>query len=546
MSGHPEAVQECVPTEGQAEALCPPPEAAKKWLEDYRSTDEIAHQSAIRAGSDWLQSKVQSLSEHLEAFLEFDQDLANDAFAACANLEVPKGLRISWFESETEKPGLLKFPVGLQVKGDLFLTNCGFENLPEGLTVEGNLWLWSCKHWSSFPSGMMVGRGLFSGGNLSLQDCEQWDGSIPADASVFGKIEVEDHHFTVPRGGVTADELRWMNALEKKCTHFLQAWQGGELEAAHACMDSLLSELETETWLVGVSGRGLGLAIRILVGLSPEFAKAVLETIDIVHWVVGDVDLSNCRGLTHFPGGMNIHGDLDLSNCGDLVAIELGMVIDGDLSLSHCDKLETLPKRLEVGRCLDLTGCSSLETLPESMSVATASNFSPLSLHHCFRWNGLLPKQMKMPLSFISPEGKLKHTRNVRWQHFRATIGTWLRASRLYRFARSLRIAAITWKHARDYCRLLDTWMQTHPELSDSRALNDLILECGGWSGGLAEVRGGLFHLLMYHILWETKEFKFKDTDLSGRDFALMEKAAGMEIARHFPKKLKAWREGRP
>lgn len=85
----------------------------------------------------------------------------------------------------------------------LLLADSGsLQTLPEGLMVGGNLDLASCKSLLALPSGLYVEDDLY------LSGCCSWDGVIPEDAVVRGRVITEKH----PHPGVTLAEWRKLQA----------------------------------------------------------------------------------------------------------------------------------------------------------------------------------------------------------------------------------------------------------------------------------------------------------------------------------------------
>src|SRR3569832_2160914 len=64
--------------------------------------------------------------------------------------------------------------------------------------------------------------------------------------------------------------------------------------------------------------------------------------------VTGDLDLSDCKGLTSTPEGLHVKDGLILSRCTGLTALSEGLTVGGDLYLSICTGLAALPKGLTV------------------------------------------------------------------------------------------------------------------------------------------------------------------------------------------------------
>ena len=97
-------------------------------------------------------------------------------------------------------------PRDLRVGGTLDLQSSAIEDLPEGLWVGGQLNLWETPI-GELPLNLRVegtidleasdirslSAGLWVGEDLCLPRCHSWDGQIPADAHVGGKVQTDTH-----------------------------------------------------------------------------------------------------------------------------------------------------------------------------------------------------------------------------------------------------------------------------------------------------------------------------------------------------------------
>jgi hypothetical protein len=81
---------------------------------------------------------------------------------------------------------LTALPDQFTVKGSLDLKGSGVSALGDGLTVGGSLGLEGTPI-QTLPSKLAIG------GDLFLYECVQWDGCVPEDARVGGRIFTEDH-----------------------------------------------------------------------------------------------------------------------------------------------------------------------------------------------------------------------------------------------------------------------------------------------------------------------------------------------------------------
>jgi hypothetical protein len=85
---------------------------------------------------------------------------------------------------------LSRLPTGFEVGGGLMIgERTSLKELPSGLTVHGDL----CLNWSdieSLPTGLVVD------GDLFLDRAERWDGDIPHDAVIGGRIYTEKYPYS--------------------------------------------------------------------------------------------------------------------------------------------------------------------------------------------------------------------------------------------------------------------------------------------------------------------------------------------------------------
>jgi hypothetical protein len=107
--------------------------------------------------------------------------------------------------------GITALPANLQVKGHLFLEGTSLAALPPSLQVGGNLNA-SGTLVADLPANFRVGGnfilsmtllcslppGLVVGGSLGLVACPQWDGVVPADTQVQGRIHTSLHPQGLP------------------------------------------------------------------------------------------------------------------------------------------------------------------------------------------------------------------------------------------------------------------------------------------------------------------------------------------------------------
>ncbi|CAM0116861.1 NEL-type E3 ubiquitin ligase domain-containing protein [Rhabdochlamydiaceae symbiont of Dictyostelium giganteum] len=86
-------------------------------------------------------------------------------------------------------------------------------------------------------------------------------------------------------------------------------------------------------------------------------------------YVKGNIDFSDCQGLTHLPKDLKVGKDLKLSRCPDLIAVSQRLKVAGNLTFSHCQGLTHLPDDLEVTGDLNLFYCAALITIPKIFKV---------------------------------------------------------------------------------------------------------------------------------------------------------------------------------
>jgi hypothetical protein len=86
---------------------------------------------------------------------------------------------------------VLTLPEALDVEGNLMLPCKGIERLPRDLKIGSNLWL-ERSPIVSLPEGLDVRFSIW------LRRCRDWDGRIPADARVGGRVFSDRHIQGVP------------------------------------------------------------------------------------------------------------------------------------------------------------------------------------------------------------------------------------------------------------------------------------------------------------------------------------------------------------
>jgi hypothetical protein len=93
---------------------------------------------------------------------------------------IPEGLRVEG-SLNLASTQVTYLPDGFRVAYDLILDFTGFTHLPTGLWVGGSL------HLADVPIRHLP-EGLHVGGTLDLSTCPHWDGQIPADTFLGGRL----------------------------------------------------------------------------------------------------------------------------------------------------------------------------------------------------------------------------------------------------------------------------------------------------------------------------------------------------------------------
>lgn len=98
-------------------------------------------------------------------------------------LTLPKGLVVEEDLVLSLCGALAGLPAKLNVGGDLEVSRCpALTRLPSGLRVGGDVWANGCRRLRHLPSGLVVG------GDLFLRGCPAWDGAVPKDAEIGGRV----------------------------------------------------------------------------------------------------------------------------------------------------------------------------------------------------------------------------------------------------------------------------------------------------------------------------------------------------------------------
>lgn len=114
---------------------------------------------------------------------------------------------------------------------------------------------------------------------------------------------------------------------------------------------------------------------------AEEFKEALLSQKlpknPIPFQVNGDLDLTECTGLTILPKQLTIRGNLYLSGCSSLISLPHNLRVEGNLYLNECTGLKTLPEGLTVigNVYVHDTGITS-SNLPNNINIKGILEFS--------------------------------------------------------------------------------------------------------------------------------------------------------------------------
>jgi hypothetical protein len=104
---------------------------------------------------------------------------------------LPQGLAVTGSLMVSGLQSLTSLPEGLRVGGSLSLDGTAVTFLPDGLDIGGGLYL-------TGSSLIGLGCGLRVGADLDLTNCRGWNGQIPADTEVAGKVLSDRHEEGIP------------------------------------------------------------------------------------------------------------------------------------------------------------------------------------------------------------------------------------------------------------------------------------------------------------------------------------------------------------
>jgi hypothetical protein len=161
------------------------------FLEDFPD-----HKAAIAAFGLWGCPNPEGANAALNGYLDGRSvagaiDLSHRSWVT----SLPKGLRVS-LDLDCTRTGLTALPDGLTVGAWLWLGETRITALPDGLTVPGTLVLKKTPL-ATLPQGLTVN------GNLDVTGCSAWDGVIPPDARIRGRIYLDGFPM-----GITLEDFR--------------------------------------------------------------------------------------------------------------------------------------------------------------------------------------------------------------------------------------------------------------------------------------------------------------------------------------------------
>ena len=210
---------------------------------------------------------------------------------------------------------ITSLPAGLQVGGDLDLTDTGITSLPAGLRVGGSLDI-SGIGITSLPSGLRVGGGL----NISRTGIT----SLPVDLQVGGELDLSRTGITSLPAGLKV---------------------GGSLDIDGSSIASLPAGLQ--------------------VGLNLNLGSTLITSLPAGLQVGGNLSLRFTK-ITSLPADLQVGGYFNLSYT-KIASLPAGLNVGGTLDIEGT-RITLLPAGLKVGRNLTLRG-SGVTSLPVDLQV---------------------------------------------------------------------------------------------------------------------------------------------------------------------------------
>jgi hypothetical protein len=301
-------------------------------------------------------------------------------------------------------------PEGLGPLPWLNLRAClNLTRLPAGLTVRGQLNLTDCAALEALPPGLFVQECIW------LNGCAGWDGIIPPDVQIRGRLYTD---LNASDEGEYLEEWRKANPGREGLA--------GPLAEVSLTVLALRASGATLEASLGLAAAGHGpeavlpLLVRDLPDRRTQDAVNFLRRVGEAHgelaqrglsvWLANrgrrniyPLDLADAPWVTSIPDGFAAGARVDLRRTG-LVALPAGIQIDGDLLLDQTP-LRSVGPGCQVDRSLSLRG-TALQTLPDGLWVMgglilqdTPIQTLPqglfvgndLDLRDCPAWDGTIP-----------------------------------------------------------------------------------------------------------------------------------------------------------
>jgi hypothetical protein len=201
----------------------------------------VGFRPSVRADQEIISSPAQGMEARLEAIGKKGSEVGwegvradwkaeasaltdpNMAVIACANVakgspEVARSAFSDWMTEHgkwsaeplfvKDQAWLTTFPKGFRSGANVYASNSGLTELPEGFYAKGGLRVDECASLSGIPphtevGGTLdarncpklafIGHGTVIGGDIDLRGCSGWDGRLPDDLKVAGKVRTDGH-----------------------------------------------------------------------------------------------------------------------------------------------------------------------------------------------------------------------------------------------------------------------------------------------------------------------------------------------------------------
>jgi hypothetical protein len=256
--------------------------------------------------------------------------------------------------------------------------------LPAGLEVRGNLNLYCCEAFRSLAARLRVR------GDLRLLECPAWDGTIPPDAQVTGKVVTDTH----PKGTPLA---AWrLEHPQGERPDRLAAGPAPPWDQAVACvlagadpgMLPIFKGVPPSLIRAHLDAKGLLSALNRIARTDPEGANATLGAWLAGRTLEGSLDLSKRTWVRSLPEGLTVRGNLFLKDQPAFAVLPKNLTVGRDLDLTGCP-LTALPSGLEVGGHLNLRG-TDVAALPEDLKLGGSLSLRETPM-------ASLPEGLKVP-----------------------------------------------------------------------------------------------------------------------------------------------------